>query len=163
VAGVNVTRPQDSIHVACGAHAGAKARGSPVTFPGRQDRHPAPATLTQLAGAGADLAVAALTKSHLDTSYVQVPVQALQNGQAYNPVYDQVLMAFMTAWKLPGIGDWNPGSWTESTAPGIYLAQCLVGPAAGGVNLPVGVYDVWVQIIDNPEIPVINAGTLAII
>ena len=106
--------------------------------------------------------MAALTKSHLDTSYVQVPVQALVNGEAYNPTTDVVEMAFMAAWGIPADRDWNPASWTDSTVPGIYLAQCLVGPS-GGVVLAVGTYDVWVQIIDNPEVPVMNTGTLAII
>jgi hypothetical protein len=106
--------------------------------------------------------VATLTKSRLDTSYVQVPIQAIFNGEAYDPTGDVVQLAFMTNWALPTDDDWNDGTWSASTAPGIYLAQCLIGPAGSGVDLDVGTYTVWVQIVDDPETPVINAGTLAI-
>jgi hypothetical protein len=107
--------------------------------------------------------VATLMKSRLDTSYVQVPVQALINGEAYNPTGDAVSLAFMANWALPSQpGDWNTGSWTASTAPGIYLAQALVGPGSGGVDLAQGTYTVWVMITATPEIPVISAGTLLV-
>jgi hypothetical protein len=106
--------------------------------------------------------VAILTKSRLDTSYIQVPVQAVINGQAYNPTSDVVALAFMSAWALPASPDWHTGSWTGSTAPGIYLAQVLVGPENAGVDLTQGTYTVWVRITDNPEVPVINSGTLII-
>jgi hypothetical protein len=106
--------------------------------------------------------VANVTKSRLDTRYVQVPVQAIVNGSAYNPTNDAVQLAFMAAWAAPGDDDWNTGSWSDSTAPGIYLAQCLVGPANGGIDLAAGNYTVWVQIVDNPEVPVLNTGTLTI-
>lgn len=106
--------------------------------------------------------MATLTKSRLDTSYVQVPIQAIFNGEAYDPMGDVVQLAFMTSWALPSDADWNTGAWSVSTAPGIYLAQCLVGPSNGGVDLDVGTYTIWVQITDDPEIPVINAGTLAV-
>jgi hypothetical protein len=106
--------------------------------------------------------VANLTKSRLDTSYVQVPVQAVVDGQAYDPTSNAVSLAFMANWALPADEDWNEGVWSDSTAPGIYLAQCLVGPANDGVDLDVGTYTVWVQIVDDPEVPVINAGTLVI-
>jgi hypothetical protein len=110
------------------------------------------------------VAVATLTKSRLDTSYVQVPVQAIVNGEAYDPSGNAVQMAFMANWALPSADDdWYAASWSVSTAPGIYLAQCLVGPGAGAaVDLTVGTYNVWVQITDTPEVPVINTGTLAI-
>jgi hypothetical protein len=112
--------------------------------------------------AGWGVAVGTLTKSHLDTSYVQVPVQAILDGEAYDPTADVVQLAFMANWGQPTGEDWHAGSWSTSTAPGIYLAQCLVGPANDGVNLTVGTYTIWVQITDDPEVPVIVAGTLAI-
>jgi hypothetical protein len=106
--------------------------------------------------------VATLTKSRLDTSYVQVPVQAIQDGSAYDPTSDVVALAFMTSWALPTSPDWHTGSWTGSTAPGIFLAQVLVGPENGGVSLSQGTYTVWLKVTDDPEVPVINSGTLVI-
>jgi hypothetical protein len=106
--------------------------------------------------------LANLSKSRLDTSYVQVPIQAILNGESYDPTNDPVVLAFMANWALPGSSDWNGGSWSDSTAPGIFLAQCLVGPANSGVALDQGTYTIWVKITDNPEVPVINAGTLTI-
>jgi hypothetical protein len=106
--------------------------------------------------------VASVTKSRLDTRFVQVPVQAVIGGESYDPTADTVQLAFMAGWALPGSGDWHTGSWTGSTAPGTYLAQCLVGPANGGIDLAPGTYDIWVQITDNPEVPVISTGTLVI-
>lgn len=106
--------------------------------------------------------MASIAKSRLDTSFVQVPVQAIVDGKSYDPTADVVKLAFMAGWALPGSGDWHAGQWSTSAAAGIYLAQCLVGPGTGGLNLAAGTYTVWVQITDNPEVPVINAGTLAV-
>jgi hypothetical protein len=106
--------------------------------------------------------VANLTKSRLDTSYVQVPVQAIVNGANYDPTGDVVQFAFMSNWALPADSNWTTGTWSDSTAPGIYLAQCLVGPANGALDLDVGVYTIWLTITDQPEVPVLNAGTLTI-
>jgi hypothetical protein len=100
--------------------------------------------------------------SRLSTQYVQVPVEAIVSGAAYNPTGDTVRMAFMADWARPASGDWNSAIWSHSTAPGIYLAQCLVGPGGGGIALDPGSYDIWVQVTDNPEIPVFTAGTLVI-
>jgi hypothetical protein len=108
--------------------------------------------------------VASVTMSHLSTQYVQVPIQAIVAGQAYDPTSDTVQLAFMTAWGAPGSGDWKAGTWDTSTAPGIYLAQCLVGPG-GTTTLAAGDYAIWVKITDSPhsaEVPVIQAGTLTI-
>jgi hypothetical protein len=105
--------------------------------------------------------VASVTMSRLSTQYVQVPIQAIVAGVAYNPSSLTVKLAFMAAWGQPQSGDWKTGTWDTSTAPGIYLAQCLVGPA-GTVTLPVGDYAIWVQITGSPEVPVIQAGTLTV-
>jgi hypothetical protein len=56
--------------------------------------------------------------------------------------------------------DWVNGSW--DTAPGGYLAQCLVGPGSGGKVLALGTYQIWLKIFDAPEIPVRQVGLLAI-
>jgi hypothetical protein len=100
--------------------------------------------------------------SRLSTQYVQVPVEAIISGAAYNPTGDIVRMAFMSGWALPEDSDWLAASWSDSTAPGIYLAQCLVGPQNGGKDLGPGTYAIWVQITDSPEIPVFTPGSLVI-
>lgn len=98
--------------------------------------------------------------SSLSTQNVLVPVRAFRQGQPYNPTADVVQMAFVSGWAEPQT--WYTGSWAWTTAVnGYYQAQCLVGPG-GTVSLSQGTYAVWVKITDNPEIPVINAGSLVI-
>lgn len=103
-------------------------------------------------------------QSVLATLQYQVPIEAILNGSAnYNMTGDVVQFAFMAPGVSPGTSDWKTGSWTTNPGP-VYLAQCLVGPGAGGVALAVGVWTVWVKVIDNPEvfIPPGGVGTLTI-
>lgn len=103
-----------------------------------------------------------LTLSSLATEYVQVPVAVTIAGAPYNPTGDAVFMQFVPAsGNQEPSGTWNSGNWV-TTAQNTYIAQCLVGPANGGVSLTPGAYVVWVKIVDNPEVPVQPAGTLAI-
>lgn len=104
--------------------------------------------------------MAGIVISSLSTVYVQVPVAAVVNGVAYNPTGDTVQMAFPANSANPAT--WYPASWTDGPGSGAYLAQCLVGPGSGGVDLATGTYGIWVQITDNPEIPVINCGVLVV-
>ena len=64
---------------------------------------------------------------------------------------------------VPQVSDWQSGSWdTDSTNilyP--YSAKCLVGPA-GTITLGIGTYIIYVKVTDNPEIPVLITGQLAI-
>lgn len=104
------------------------------------------------------------TQSVLSTRYVQVPVYATTpDGNAYNPTGDTVKLAFMVKPPdlNPGSADWHTGTWAVG-ASGVYYAQVLVGPNNGGVSLPEGEYSVWVQIVDNPEIPTEPVGQLTI-
>ena len=104
--------------------------------------------------------VAGIVISSLSTIYVQVPVAAVVNGQPYNPTGDTVQMAFPAQSANPVT--WYEASWTDGPSTGSYLAQCLVGPQDATVDLATGTYGIWVQITDNPEIPVINCGTLVV-
>lgn len=100
--------------------------------------------------------------SILATDYVQVAAAAFVDGDPIDPTNDLVEMAFTTIGDNPGSGDWHTGSWT--TAPGgTFLAQCLVGPGAGGVALALGRYGWWARITDNPTIPVVQVGELQIV
>lgn len=94
------------------------------------------------------------------TQYVQIPVSAVQDGDIYNPTGDLVQMAFITSGQ-PQSGDWHNGSWTTNLQ-GFFLAQCLVGPLNGGVVLSPQMYTIWVKVTDDPEVPVMPAGTLTI-
>jgi hypothetical protein len=106
----------------------------------------------------------AVSMSRLSLQYLNVPVQAFKGGTAYNPTADVVQFAFVdTVGGVPSSGMWVAGTWV--TVPNYtypYAAQCLVGP--GGSTAPTtGTYTVWMQVTDNPEIPVVIAGQLQII
>jgi len=100
-----------------------------------------------------------ITLSVLSTEYVRVPVAATVAGAPYDPRGDVVQFAFVADGVNPVSGDWHTGLWDGGNNP--YVAQCLVGPT-GGVALAVGVYNMWVKITDNPEIPVRLVGQLMI-
>ncbi len=93
--------------------------------------------------------------------YVLVSVTANVNGAPYNPTVDSVQFAFPPAGSAPTT--WYAGSWDSNPVPGTstYTAKCLVGPG-GTTQLVAGSYAVYVKITDNPEIPVRQAGLLAI-
>ncbi len=95
-------------------------------------------------------------QSHLSTQYVQVTVAA-----AVNPTSSTVQMAFPLVNVLPVSGDWKTASWVADTAP--YICQSMVGPGEYGVvNLPTGLYDIWVQITAGEEDVIFKAGSLEI-
>lgn len=109
-------------------------------------------------------ATGAVSMSRLSLQYLVVPVQATRAGEPYNPTGDAVQFAFVSSFgSVPTSGQWVGGEWV--TLPNYnypYACQCLVGP--GGSTAPTtGMYVVWVQITDSPEIPVLIAGQLQII
>lgn len=91
--------------------------------------------------------------------YVNVIVTALDR----NPTTDTVAMAFTAPGVDPQAGDWRSATWNTTVTLGAnqYMAQCLVGPG-GTVTLPIGQYQYWVKVTDNPEIPQLPAGMLTI-
>lgn len=102
------------------------------------------------------------TIASTSTEFVQARIPApVKNGVAVDPTSDAVKMAFIVGTALPGVSDWKSASW-DNPGDGTYIAQCLVGPTGGTVTLTVATYQVWVQITDNPEQPVIPAGTLVV-
>lgn len=104
-----------------------------------------------------------LTISSLSLEYVRVPVSARVSGNPVNPTSDTVAMAFMVGRTNPSVGDWKSASWDTdaTTTPTTYRAQCLVGPS-GTVTLVPGVYQVWIKVTDNPEVPIKLAGPLKV-
>jgi hypothetical protein len=61
----------------------------------------------------------------------------------------------------PGSGDWILASWVTDIS-GSYWAAALVGPANGGTVLTVGSYQLFVQVTDNPAVPVLPGPLLSI-
>lgn len=98
--------------------------------------------------------IADLQISSASRQYVRVPITEASGG---NPTGDTVTLAFPSPNSEPVT--FYTGSWL--TASGVYFAQCLVGPG-GTVVLPVGFYDVYVKIGDNPEVPVLLSGLLEV-
>jgi hypothetical protein len=104
-----------------------------------------------------------ITRSVLDTEYLTYPVAFVIGGTAQNPTGDPVAFAFMPnpANTNPGVSDWHTGQWVTSSI-GTYAAQVLVGPSNSGVSLAVGLYNVWIRITDNPEVPIQLVDLLSI-
>lgn len=102
--------------------------------------------------------------SSLSKEYVRVRVQVKANGVDFDPSADAVRMAFTVNDAAPLSGDWKTGSWENdtSTSPTTHWARCLVGPG-GAVTLAVGLYSVWLEITDAPEIPIRNCGLLRVV
>jgi hypothetical protein len=58
---------------------------------------------------------------------------------------------------------WLAGTWLTGQTTPYYVAQCLVGPSPGLIQLTAGqVYDVWSKITGTPEIPAKFAGQLSV-
>jgi hypothetical protein len=91
--------------------------------------------------------------------YVKVPVSATVNGVAYDPTSDTVQIAFTPVARDPDSADWLTASW--ETDGSSYFARVLVGPG-GSVQLAAGTFAVWVKVVDDPEVPVLQAGTITI-
>lgn len=73
---------------------------------------------------------------------------------------EQVKIAFTAPDAEPGEGDWHEGEWGNPTPRGC-PARILVGP--DGVELGVGMWAMWVQVIGAVEKPVFRAGLVPVI
>jgi hypothetical protein len=103
--------------------------------------------------------MASIRRSVLTTEYIKVPVTALQDGSPATVSGDVAWLAFPIHGSDPVDGDWQVASW-ETDAGQVFLI-CLVGPGHT-FTLPVGRYDIWVKVADNPEIPVRKLNPLVI-
>lgn len=106
---------------------------------------------------------ATVTMSRLSTQYVLVPVQAIVAGEAIDPTAFPVQFAFTPIGGEPADLDWHDGSWQDGTTNGLYLAQVLIGPENGGLALAPALYQIWIQVTGNPEVPVLQPGLLQIL
>jgi hypothetical protein len=102
-----------------------------------------------------------VTQSVLSTQMVQVQI-AISSPDNYDPTANTVQFAF-TPETYPETSPvtWYSASWITFPGPQ-YWAQCLVGPANDGVELAIGLYQVWVKITDSPEVPVLQQVYLQI-
>jgi len=102
-----------------------------------------------------------ISQSVLSTNYLQVPV-TVWSPSGYDPTADVVQFSF-TVLSYPTIEPvtWYAGSWVTFPGPS-YWAQVLVGPANGGVSLPIGTYQGWTRITDSPAVPVTQSFLLRI-
>lgn len=80
--------------------------------------------------------------------YLHVPITSPQGANL-----SLVQMAVVTIPARPTNGDWTAAAWDEAAR----VATLLVGPYAAPA-----VMSVWVRITDNPEVPVFQAGTIAV-
>lgn len=102
-----------------------------------------------------------VSQSSLSTDYVQIQITTTSGA---DPTGNAVQFAFILSSYpevQPTLTDWHTGSWITLPGPA-YWAQCLVGPANGGVNLAIGRYLVWLKITANPEVPVLQQVFLEI-
>jgi hypothetical protein len=108
-------------------------------------------------------AFAGMQKDQLATEYVRIGVSAFINGAKHDPTGDVVKFAFMpNQVQVPQSSDWKTGSWESSSSilyP--YKARCLIGPN-GVINPAPGDYVVYLQVTDNPEVPVVTVGTITV-
>lgn len=91
--------------------------------------------------------------------YIRIPVYATKAGVDYDPTDNTVEFGFCDASDAehhPTL-TWYAGSW--ETVDGIHYAKFLVGV---GYVPTAGTYAAYVQITDNPEVPVKFAGLLEV-
>ena len=102
-----------------------------------------------------------ISQSVLSTNFAQVPV-TIQSPDGYDPTSDVVQFAFVLL-SYPTIEPvtWYAGSWVTFPGPA-YWAQCLVGPANGGVALAIGTYQGWTKVTDSAAVPVTQSFLLKI-
>lgn len=110
-----------------------------------------------------------LTQPAVSTEAVQVLVQAIQGGGAYNPTSDAVAMAFVAippSGPAPApaasSGAWHAAAWETDPGPQ-YWVSCTVGPG-GNVPLTAGGYQAFVKITDSSsgELPILPGPTILI-
>lgn len=96
--------------------------------------------------------------STLSLQYFPANISAIKDGAQYDPTGDTVQFAFAAPGATPSA--WTAGEWEEGGDGIFYVAKVLVGP--GALVLAAGSYQAWVKISDNPETPVLKAGTLEV-
>ncbi len=107
-----------------------------------------------------------LLRSAQSLEYVAATVAAtdVTNGVAVDPTIDSVSLAFLLSGDVPDVNTtFVAASWVtnsaDPTAP-IYIARVMTGPTGAYVPVAGTRVDVHVKVTDNPEAPVLRAGTI---
>lgn len=93
--------------------------------------------------------------STLSKEFVRIPVTAIVDGAIVDPTGDAVQVALVAVGAQPQSTDWQAGDW--ETAGTQHYARLLQNPGKAA-----GVYDVWLQITDSPEVIVRKAGQVTV-
>jgi hypothetical protein len=98
-----------------------------------------------------------VVKQAASLEYIEVAVTPLDtSGEEEDVSGDTVTLAFV---ELGGTVDddttFYPANWV--TVNGVQTARTIVGPGQSFEPAPLSAYDVYVKIVDNPEIPVLYA------
>jgi hypothetical protein len=102
----------------------------------------------------------------LSTQYIYSDVQALETQDVGDPSENAVQFTFLSDLAASPTDDatWYDGAWEEDGGPAVWTAKCLIGPGSGGFIGTLGnTYQVWLQISDSPEAPIIKAGPISFI
>lgn len=87
--------------------------------------------------------------------YVRIPVTAVNGaGTALNLSGDTVQVAATRSNASPTVADWRPAVWDNGQA------RILIG--GPDFTLTPGDWNLFVKVTDNPELPVLRAGTLTV-
>jgi hypothetical protein len=97
--------------------------------------------------------------------YVRVSVLAVnENGAAVNPTVDSVALAFIAEGDpVVASSTFIAGTWetdVSDAASPIYYGRVLAGPGAAYIPVAGTNVDVYIKVSDNPEVPIVKAGTM---
>lgn len=70
-----------------------------------------------------------------------------------DPTSDTVQVAVAPTYTQPAT--WVTGTWVKQA--GVFFISVLIGPGSTLGALTAGIYNVWVKVTDNPEVPVMRA------
>jgi hypothetical protein len=107
-----------------------------------------------------------IVRSILSLEYVRASVAATEEGVAVDPTGDPLSFAFIPQGDLPtALTTFTAGSWEvddSDVSNPVYYARILVGPG-GTVTLAMGEHDIYLKVVDNPEVPVRWVDTIRIV
>ena len=101
--------------------------------------------------------------SALSKEFIRVPVTATEAGASVNVSLQPVAIAVIPTGTTPVTLDWKTAEWEvdATTDPDTYYARLVIGPTSTNVTLTAGeIYDVYVRVTDNPEVPIRNTGAV---
>lgn len=108
----------------------------------------------------------AVTQLAMSKNWVDVPVRSKDpDGYYYDPTHAQVVMAFIdkAVGGDPADTDFVSASWSGTPGmSGRAMASCLVGPGGAFAGQAGHIYQIFVKVLDDPEVPVLKSDTLTL-